>query len=198
MATASSPSPPVARSTTWFHGTSAAVSTATTPGSARAAEVSTAAILADATSARTTLPWSMPGSCQSAAYSSDPETLSTKSWCAGLCPMTRNASWRAGASVSVMAAGPLRGVFLDRVQDLGVAGAATQVTDQLPTDPLPARPWVALQQRPGGEQHAGRAEAALRRPVAQEARLQRVELAARGQAADGQQRVAVGLHREQQ
>ena len=54
-----------------------------------------AAILADAISARTTLPWSMPGSCQSAAYSSDPETLSTKSWCAGLCPTTRNASWRA-------------------------------------------------------------------------------------------------------
>src|SRR5215211_1953706 len=201
MATASSPSPPVARSTTWFQGTSAAVSTATTPGSARAAEVSMAAILADATSARTTLPWSMPGSCQSAAYSSDPSTLSTKSWCAGLCPTTRNAAWRAGASVSGMAAGPLRGlrgVFLDRVQDLAVAGAAAQVADQLPADPLAARPRVALEERPGGEQHAGRAEAALRRPVAQEARLQRVELAARGQAANGQQRVAVGLHREQQ
>src|SRR4030095_7141440 len=122
-------------------------------------------------------------------------------WCVGLCPMTRNASWRAGASVSVLATGPLRvlrGVFLDRVQDLGVAGAATQVTDQLPTDPLPARPWVALQQRPGGEEHAGRAEAAPRPPLAQEARVQRVELAGRGQAANGQQRVAVGLHREQQ
>src|SRR5215207_195759 len=201
MATASSPSPPVARSTTWFHGTSAAVSTATTPGSARAADTFMAAILADGMSARTTLPWSMPGSCQSAAYSSDPSTLSTKSWCAGLCPTTRSVAWRAGASVSGMAAGPLRGlcgVFLDRVQDLAVAGAAAQVADQLAADPLAARPRVALQERPGGEQHAGRAEAALRGAVAQEARLQGVEIATRGQAAHGHERAAVGLHREQQ
>src|SRR6266508_1829262 len=201
MATASSPSPPVARSTTWLEGTSAAVSTATTPGSARAADTSMAAILAHGTSARTTLPWSMPGSCQSAAYSSDPSTLSTKSWCAGRCPTTRNACWRAGASVSAMAAGllrRLRGVLLDRVQDLAVAGAAAQVAGQLPADPLAAGPRVALQQRPCGEQHAGRAEAALRGAVAEEACLQGVEAAARGEAAHGHQRAAVGLHRQQQ
>jgi hypothetical protein len=79
MATASSSRPPLARSTTWFHGTSAAVSTATTPGTARAADTSMAVILAHGTCARTTLPCSMPGSCQSAAYSSEPSTLFTKS-----------------------------------------------------------------------------------------------------------------------
>src|SRR6266511_3989829 len=162
------------------------------------------AILAHGTSARTILPWSMSGSCQSAAYSSDPSTLSTKSWCAGRCPTTRNACWRTGASVSAMAAGllrRLRGVLLDRVQDLAVAGAAAQVAGQLPADPLAAGLRVALQQRPCGEQHAGRAEAALRGAVAEEACLQGVEAAAtavRGEAAHGHQRAAVGLHRQQQ
>jgi hypothetical protein len=48
-------------------GTSAAVSTAMTPGSARAALVSMPVIRALGTGLRTTRPCSMPGSCQSAA-----------------------------------------------------------------------------------------------------------------------------------
>src|SRR6266508_1389946 len=199
MATASSATPPLARSTTWFHGTSAAVSTATTPGTARAAETSMAVILAHGTCARTTLPCSMPGSCQSAAESSVPETLSTKSWCVGLCPTTRRVSRRAGALVSAIGPpGGLVGVLLDRVDDLAVAGAAAQVADQLATDPFAARPPLVLEQRIGRQQHPWRAEAALRRAVAQEARLQRVRLGAVGQAADGHQRAPFRLRRQQQ
>src|SRR6266511_2760373 len=187
MATASSATPPLARSTTWFHGTSAAVSTATTPGTARAAETSMAVILAHGTCARTTLPCSMP------------ETLSTKSWCVGLCPTTRRVSRRAGALVSAIGPpGGLVGVLLDRVDDLAVAGAAAQVADQLATDPFAARPPLVLEQRIGRQQHPWRAEAALRRAVAQEARLQRVRLGAVGQAADGHQRAPFRLHRQQQ
>jgi hypothetical protein len=48
-------------------GTSAAVSTANTPGSARAAVTSMPVIRALGTGLRTTRPCSMPGSCQSAA-----------------------------------------------------------------------------------------------------------------------------------
>src|SRR6266536_1334127 len=44
MATASSATPPLARSTTWVHGTSSAVSTATTPGTSRAAGALVSAI----------------------------------------------------------------------------------------------------------------------------------------------------------
>src|SRR6266511_3643025 len=143
MATASSATPPLARSTTWFHGTSAAVSTATTPGTARAAETSMAVILAHGTCARTTLPCSMP------------ETLSTKSWCVGLCPTTRRVSRRAGALVSAIGPpGGLVGVLLDRVDDLAVAGAAAQVADQLATDPFAARPPLVLEQRIHRQQQA--------------------------------------------
>src|SRR6266540_1788395 len=198
MATASSPSPPLARSTTWFHGTSAAVSTAATPGSACAAEMSMAVILAHGTCARATLPYSMPGSCQSAAYGNDPSTLSTKSWCAGLCPTTWKVSWRTGAVVSATGTSPLGGVLLDSVQDLAVAGTAAQVADQLPADPFAARPRVALQERPDGEQHAGRAEAALRSAVAQETRLQGVQVLPFSQPTDSRERAAVDLHGEQQ
>jgi hypothetical protein len=67
MATSSSARPPLAISTMRLLGTSAAVSTATTPGSARAALTSMPVIRALGSWLRTILPCSMPGSRQSAA-----------------------------------------------------------------------------------------------------------------------------------
>ena len=67
MLTWSSARPPLASSTIWLCGTSAAVSTATTPGSARAAVTSMPVIRALGTGLRTSRPCSMPGSRQSAA-----------------------------------------------------------------------------------------------------------------------------------
>ena len=67
MGTSSSPRPPLATSTMRLFGTSAAVSTAITPGRARAAETSIEAMRALGSCDLTTRPNSMPGSCQSAA-----------------------------------------------------------------------------------------------------------------------------------
>ena len=67
MVTCSSARPPLASSTIWLLGTSAAVSTAATPGSARAAVTSMPVIRALGSGLRTIRPCSMPGSCQSAA-----------------------------------------------------------------------------------------------------------------------------------
>ena len=89
ISTSSSPRPPLACSKTRLTGTSAAVSTARTPGTASAAAVSIETIRADGTRLRTTRPCSIPGSSQSAAYSSVPLTFSTKSWLATLVPTTR-------------------------------------------------------------------------------------------------------------
>jgi len=67
MVTWSSARPPLASSTIWFLGTSAAVSTAKTPGSARAELTSMPVIRALGTGLRTRRPCSMPGRRQSAA-----------------------------------------------------------------------------------------------------------------------------------
>ena len=67
MVTSSSASPPLAISTMRLLGTSAAVSTAATPGSARAALTSMPVMRALGSWLRTIRPCSMPGSRQSAA-----------------------------------------------------------------------------------------------------------------------------------
>ncbi len=83
---------------------------------------------------------------------------------------------------AALRADPCRGE--DRVDDRGVAGAAAEVAaDRL--DHLLARGvGVAVEQRLGGEQHAGRAVAALGGEVLHERLLQRVQAGAFGKAGD--------------
>jgi hypothetical protein len=62
-----------------LRGTSAATTTAATPGRRRASAVSTDTIRADGTVERTILPCNIPGGWWSAAYDIVPFTLSMKS-----------------------------------------------------------------------------------------------------------------------
>src|SRR5262245_49110006 len=50
---------------------------------------------------------------------------------------------------------------LHRIEDLGVAGAATEVADQTCLDLLATRVRLLRQHGPGRQDHAGRADAAL-------------------------------------
>src|SRR2546423_14772199 len=88
------------------------------------------------------------------------------------------------------------GARLDRFDDLRVAGAAADVTGDGEADLLFARPRIRVEQRLRHHDHARRAEAALRAAVADEALLQRVQLAVLAEAFDRLQRRAMRLHRE--
>src|SRR5207245_3620475 len=83
---------------------------------------------------------------------------------------------------------------LDRLDDVLVAGAAAEV----PLDPQPdlLLGWlrIAFQQLLGRHDHARRAVAALQAMLVPEGLLQRVQLAPHGQALDGRDLGAVGLH----
>ena len=137
-----------------------------------------AAILADATSGAQTLPWSMPGSCQSAAYAATRDLVDEVVVRRALPDDPERLLAGRGLGVSHGRRVPhrgLRGVFLDRVQDLGVAGAAAQIADQRPADPLPARPWVALQQAQAVSSMPGVQKPHCAAPLRRKHRLQRVE-----------------------
>src|SRR5437660_10521201 len=83
-------------------------------------------------------------------------------------------------------------IRLDGVEDLGVAGAATEVPRQRTADLLAVGAGMPLQVPVRGQDHARRAEAALRARVLEEALLERVELVRGREAADGGDRGAVG------
>src|SRR5262245_31710667 len=76
----------------------------------------------------------------------------------------------------------LVGGVLDGLDDLVVAGAAAQVAGDAVADLVLARVGVAGEQRARAHQHAGRAEAALQAVALPEAFLERMQLAARGEA----------------
>ena len=84
----------------------------------------------------------------------------------------------------------------DRLDDVVVARAAADVALEPLAHLVLARVGVLLQQVGGAHQHAGRAEAALQAVMLAERLLQRVQLAALGQALDRRHLGAVGLGRE--
>src|SRR5918996_4299505 len=88
-------------------------------------------------------------------------------------PTTRRPASTATASAIAV---HLAGIRLDRIDDLGVARAAAQVTLERGPDVVPGRTRITREERQGREQHARRAEPALDRPVAQERLLERMEM----------------------
>ena len=92
-------------------------------------------------------------------------------------PLDRRADGTAGRGPGVRSGlGP--GVA-DRIDDLGIAGAAAEHAAERFPRLGPGRARGARQERGGRHQHAGRADAALRRAVPQEGALQAVRLAGR-------------------
>src|SRR5262245_22083735 len=139
---------PLSSTPTALLGTSAAVITARTPSTARAAVTSTWRITPQATGERTMTPWSLPGSVQSSAYLRVPATFSEKSRC------TRGAAGSAGGRsassgrVSIAMRHRPLGVVDDGVEDLRVAGAAAEVAGEAGAELLPIERAVALEQPP--------------------------------------------------
>src|SRR2546427_219216 len=98
--------------------------------------------------------------------------------------------------VPSLLSGHVFGGPLDRLHDVVVAGAATEVALELVADLLFRRLRVALQQLVGGHDHARRAEAALEPVLLPEALLDRMQLAVLREALDRRDGGAVGLDRE--
>src|ERR1041385_8592044 len=89
----------------------------------------------------------------------------------------------------------LRGV-LDRLDDVDVAGAATEVPRDRLADVVLGRLGVLREERAAGHHHARRAEAALQAVLLPEALLDRVELVSLLEPLDGVDLAAVGLDGE--
>src|SRR5712691_1366690 len=93
---------------------------------------------------------------------------------------------------------PLRGVERG-VHDALVAGAAAQIARDGDAHLLLGRIGIVAQELEQSREHAGRAEAALQAVIVAERLLQRMQLlVARRDALDGEDVVAVRLHREHQ
>src|ERR1700738_1286952 len=91
----------------------------------------------------------------------------------------------------------LLGCPLHRLDDVLVARAAADVARDRPADLLLAGIGVLIQQRLGDQHHPGSAEAALEPVLLFEARLYRVQLAARGEPFDGRHLAAIRLDGEE-
>src|SRR6185503_11821895 len=175
------------------------VTTALTPASFWAAEVSIDFMRACACGLLSTLPTIWPAMAKSAPNLARPVTLSTPSGRSGRVPTHLN-SEPGSFTFSCIGSGSshLGGGVHHRANDLVVAGAAAQVAGQPVAQLGLARVGVLLQQRLGGHQEARRADAALQRRVLDELALQRMQLVALGHALDGGDRPAVRLHAQHQ
>ena len=142
-------------------GTSRQVTTSTTPGCSRARVVSIRRTTARGWSAKRSAPWSMPGRTRSATNGSSP-SASSAAVVAGqpaAQPLGRTLVL-GGCRWRVAPPGP--GRQLDRVDDLDVAGAATEVAGEGARDRLAGRGGVPAEERLGLHHDARRAEPALR------------------------------------
>src|SRR2546425_10979396 len=184
-------------------GRSCPVSTAFTPGRARACDVSMAVMRAWGWGLRSSLAYSMRGRNRSSANLVTPVTLAVASTLRSALPTTRNGvPDRPTAAVSLTAAFlrvPIQGLprwlgllppHASRGQfhglvDLHVARAAAQVARQRLLDLVARRLGVLGEQRFGGEQERGGAVAALRRAQLGERVLERMELPAHRHPLDG-------------
>src|ERR1700736_107137 len=148
-------------------GRSSPVSTASTPGSARARVVSTRRIRACGWGLRRIRPKSILGSARSSANLVCPLTLAKASGLVSDLPTTVSSSAPAPAS---------RRRQLDGLEDLEVAGAAAEHAGERLLDRIARWMRVTVEQRAGGEQHRGRAVTTLRGAQLGKGDLERMRL----------------------
>src|ERR1041385_8818253 len=159
-------------------GRSRPVSTAITPSSFVAADVSIETMRAWGCVLRSSLQKSMRGNARSSAKRVAPVTFATAS------------TFRSALPMILCTLHPVGGE-LDRFVDLEVAGAATEVSRQGFLDLVSARLRVSCEQRFGGKQKCRSTVAALRSAEIGERLLERMELAALCHAFDGPHASAV-------
>src|SRR6266568_1870147 len=151
-------------------GRSFPVSTALTPGRARARAASIRTMRACGWGLRSSLQYSMRGRERSSANFVTPSTLAVASTLRSAFPTTRKASGgflppsiqRLLRRLRVLASEAGRGQ-LYRLVDLDVAGTAAEVAREGLLHLVAGRPRALGEQRLGGEQKGGGAVAALRR-----------------------------------
>src|SRR5207245_5057253 len=146
-------------------GRSSPVSTASTPGSARARLVSTRTIRACGCGLRRILPKSIRGSARSSANLVCPLTLAKASGLVNDLPTIASSSAMAPAS---------RRRQLDGLEDLEVTGTAAEHAGKRILDRIARWVRVAVEQSPRGEQHRRPAIPALGRPQLDQRRLERL------------------------
>src|SRR6266851_247711 len=179
-------------------GMSAAVSTARTPGSARAREASMRLMRACANGLRSSRACSRPGNWTSPTYCVRPVTFSGASNRGTDTPMPRTSRLVFITVVMCSALPHLASRFGDRSDHLRIARAPTQVAGD--AEPNLGLGWrrVLGEQRTGRHQHTRYTEPTLRHAVRHERGLHRVEAAARRQTLDGAYVAAPRLHRQHQ
>src|SRR2546427_2161721 len=144
-----------------FSGMSAPVTTATTPGCARARVTSTRRMRACGRVDRRTRPYSIRGKKKSSAYRASPVRWAHELTFGRRRPITENSD-------------TLRRL-LDHFVDRGVAGAAAKVPADRRGDLRARRPRRRIEQRLRGHEHPGRAVATLRRALFGKCDLERVQ-----------------------
>src|SRR5256712_10990683 len=169
-------------------GRSFPVSTALTPGRARACAASTRTMRACGCGLRSSLLYSMRGRERSSANFVTPRTLAVASTLRSASPTTRRAVGRSAAFLPraiqrlpcrLCALTPQTGRGqLHRLVDLDVAGAAAEVARQSLLDVVATGARVVGEERVGGEEEGWGAVAALGGAQHREGFLQRVEPAA--------------------
>src|SRR3984893_6446992 len=170
-------------------GRSSPVSTASTPGSARARVVSTRRIRACGWGLRRIRPKSILGSARSSANLVCPLTLAKASGFVSDLPTTVSSSATALLS---------RRGQLDRLEDLQVAGAAAEHARERLLDRVACWLRVAIEQRPGGEQHRRRAVPALRGAQLGKSDLEGMRLTAARHAFNSGELATLELERHRQ
>src|SRR5438445_6305688 len=169
-------------------GRSFPVSTALTPGRARACAASTRTMRACGCGLRSSLQYSMRGRERSSANFVTPRTLAVASTLRSAFPTTRRAVGRSAAFLprAIRRRAGRRGALtpqtgcgqLHRLVDLDVAGAAAEVARQSLLDVVATGARVVGEERVGGEEEGWGAVAALGGAQHREGFLQRVEPAA--------------------
>src|SRR5438270_4648536 len=173
-------------------GRSLPVSTAFTPGSALACDVSMPVMRAWGWGLRSSLAYSMRGKNRSSANLVAPVTLAVASTLRIAFPTTRKAAGRflrvpiqgLPRRPGLLPAHARRGQFHGLV-DLQVSGAAAQVARQRLLDLVPRGSRVLAEQRFRGEQEGGRTVPALRRAELGEGVLERMQRPAPCHSLDG-------------
>src|SRR3989442_760771 len=179
-------------------GMSAAVSTARTPGSARARLTSMRRMRAWAWGLRRSLACRRPRGLRSATYWTWPVTFSGPSG-RGMerpMPFTSRVVFITVAMKSAPPAGRGAGGLGDRGQHLRIPRAAAEIAGDTVADLFLGRTRVLRQERGGGHQHSRDAEATLGDALAHERLLQRVQRAGAPEPFDRQHDVTASLHGE--
>src|SRR6202048_2207708 len=170
-------------------GRSSPVSTASTPGSARARAVSTRRIRACGCGLRRIRPNSIRGRARSSANLVCPLTLAKASGFVSDLPTTASSSATALLS---------RDRQFDRLEDLHVTGAAAEHTGECLLDRVACRLRVSIEKRPGGEEHRRRAVPTLSGTQLGEGHLERMRLTAVRHALHGGDLATLEIERHRQ